>query len=314
MNKKVDIIIVNWNSGKLLLDCVESILNTNDLNENISNILVVDNNSNDNSISLIEKYKHEIIIINNNINLGFGKACNIGSKFSNSEFILFLNPDTRILDNSILEGVTFLEKNSEIFVLGCLQLGIDNKILHSCANLPNFSNSFNWLSGLSKINNRLFPDFHLNKFDYNKSNFVEHVMGSFYLIRRKIFMNLSGFDEDYFVYQEDTDLSKRISHLGQNRIFYNSEIKIYHESGGTSKNILGKRIYYSISALLIYSKKHFEIHEYYLIKIFGIFISPFLRLIFSISKLSYKDVKSCFVAYYYLYQSIFKNLYKKIYS
>ena len=301
--KRVDIIIVNWNSADLLDKCLDSIRKTNQINGNISNVIVVDNNSSDNSIELLNKYEHKISIIKNNRNLGFGKACNLGAKASNSEFILFLNPDTKIENNCIVEAVDYLDKNIDISVLGCLQKGVNSKIISSCASLPNLRNSINLLSGLSKINNRLFPDFHLQNFDYSKSCYVEHVMGSFYLIRRNVFEKVGGFDEDFFVYQEDTDLSKRISLIG-GKIYFNSKIEIFHESGGTSKNIIAKRVFYSLEALLKYGKKHFKNVEYYVLLFFVLFVSPLTRLIYSLLKLSLNDCKESITAYYYLYSSM----------
>lgn len=301
--KRVDIVIVNWNSSELIDKCLDSICKTSHVNRYISNVIVVDNNSSDKSLEVLNKYENEIFVIKNSTNLGFGKACNLGAKVANSEFILFLNPDTQIVTNCIAEAVDYLDRDISISVLGCLQKGVNSKIISSCSSLPNLRTSINLLSGLSKISYKLFPDFHLKNFDYSKSCFVEHLMGSFYLIRRNIFENVGGFDEDFFVYQEDADLSKRIGLIG-GRIFYNSKIEIFHETGGTSKSIIAKRVYYSLKALLLYGKKHFNIVEYNILLFVVLFISPFTRLIYSATKLSFNDCKDSIRAYYYLYRSL----------
>ena len=97
----VDIVIVNWNAGSYLQDCIKSIIDNK--NENIGDVLIVDNGSTDNSLSLLPNDKTYINIIREKINHGFGKACNIGAKYTDSKYILFLNPDTKINESSINE-------------------------------------------------------------------------------------------------------------------------------------------------------------------------------------------------------------------
>jgi len=102
----LDIIIVNWNAGQLLRDCVESIEKTKQNNFVLERIVVVDNASTDGSLNYLEDRKVAVHSIRNESNLGFGAACNQGAKDSQSDYLLFLNPDTRLFDNSLNRPMT----------------------------------------------------------------------------------------------------------------------------------------------------------------------------------------------------------------
>lgn len=308
MNTKpfLDIIIVNWNSGFLLNKCICSIINAG--NEELQKIIVVDNASTDESLSYISE-NNKIEIIRNQINNGFGFACNQGAKLSNSEYILFLNPDTEVRVNTIVESLEFIENNPSINVLGCKQVDKHGTILRTCARFITLSRYFNKLTGLSQLLPNTFYNYHMHEWDHSTSKEVDHVMGSFYLMKREDFFALDLFDEDYFVYLEDLDLSYRVKKKN-GKIYFNADIEIYHETGGSSKNVKAKRLYYSLNSLLVYGKKHFSKIRYVILCILVLLVEPFLRLSFNICRLNFKGVKETIIGYKLLYNNYF-NVYEK---
>lgn len=299
MNKNpyIDIIIVNWNSGILLSKCINSILNSN--REVNYKIIIVDNNSTDNSLNDIVK-NDRIYIIRNTINLGFAVACNQGAKYGNSEYLLFLNPDTEVRYNTLALSLKFMTENAFISVLGCKQVDESGSTLRTCSRFITLSNYINKLTGLSKLSAKMFPDFHMTDWEHNMSMPVNHVMGSYYFIKREKFIALDLFDEDYFVYLEDLDFSYRVKKSCGN-VFYNTDIEIYHETGGTSKNVKAQRLFYSLNSTLIYGKKHFSKVNYSILLLLVLLIEPISRVLFNLIGLNFKGLIETLVGYKMLY-------------
>jgi|ERR1035437_306715 GT2 family glycosyltransferase len=256
----IDIVIVNWNAGDLLLNCVKSVLKS-DLSNNSYSLYILDNNSTDSSISHLENISNNVHIIRSNENLGFGKACNQGVRNGNSKYILFLNPDTLVEQMTITDSVNFLENNPDITILGCKHYDENGKTRISCSRFPTFRHSLNDIFGLSKILPKLFkPATLMTDWDHMESKFVDQVMGAFFLIRRTDFEKVKGFDEQFFVYYEDSDLARRIINNGGS-VFYNSEISIFHKGMGTTKEISGRRLFYSLRSQLKYHRKYFNVYQ-----------------------------------------------------
>lgn len=282
------IIIVNWNSGIQLKECVESVKKSSFENSILNKVVVVDNDSKDNSLELVEALNFEKLeIIKNNENLGFGKACNIGAKDSSSDFILFLNPDAMVYEDTFHKLFDYIEKNdnSDVVVYGVQLIGDDGKVQRTCARFPNLSNFLVKVLGLNKLNSKYFETYHLEEWNHNETKQIDHVIGAFYLIKREIFNSINGFDERYFVYFEDLDLSKRVHDSGY-RTIYLSEIQAYHKGGGTSEQVKALRFFYSTRSSLIYSFKHLGIFKSIIFMFFVYFIEPFTRTAFLVLKRS----------------------------
>ncbi|MFC0184907.1 hypothetical protein SAMN04515674_11030 [Pseudarcicella hirudinis] len=294
----LDIIIVNWNSGELLSKCIVSIFNS-DLNDISLNIIIVDNASTDDSLLRIPKDK-KIKIVYNEKNRGFGAACNQGVKAGNGKYILFLNPDAEVRKDTIANSLDFLQKNLKVTVLGCRQVDEFGNTLRTCANFISRSNYFNKLVGLSKVLPQIFPDYHMTGWDHNSSREVDHVMGSYYLITREKLVKLNSFDEQFFVYFEDLDLSYRVKKQG-GIVYFNADIEIYHETGGTSKKVKAERLFYTLDSLLCYGKKHFSKFDYFILKCIVFGVEPFFRCFLHIINFNFRDIKMTFSGYKMLY-------------
>lgn len=273
-----DIVIVNWNSSDLLFglipQCLELI--------GVGSIIIVDNNSdkkNQANLKIISKLSDKIVIIENDKNLGFGAACNIGARETGEEFILFLNPDIQFVDNLILRNSMLEMIQAEASVLGVMQIDEHGEVHRSCARLPDLKMILGESSGLSRIFPKIFPSYFMSDWNHLDSRYVDHVIGSFYLIKRKNFVSIGGFDERFFVYYEDLDLSCRILKSG-GKIYYSSNNKVIHEGGGTSKNVKSTRIYYSQVSRLKYSLKHFNKSAYMVYASFSVTLEYVIRIVY----------------------------------
>jgi GT2 family glycosyltransferase len=303
------ILIINWNSGDLLLKVLRS-LSDSSFDRSKYHVYIVDNGSDDNSLSLIKGLDLNITIIQNKVNLGFGVACNIVLKNYPSEYILFLNPDVQLFPESLEKAMEFIILNPSIDILGVLNYDLNGKVAKSCARLPTTLRLINDALGLSKIAPKVFkPGTTMTDWDHLNSCEVDHVIAAFMLCRYQILKKVGFFDEDFFLYLEDLDLTKRIKDSG-GKIFYNSEISIIHEGGGTSKKIKGKRLFYSLSSRVIYCRKHLNRFSTAVLVIVSISIEPFLRICQLIFSLKFAEIRTVIMAYWDYDKWLFKSLFK----
>lgn len=301
MLRKVDIIIINWNSGSQTMEAVAPYLNYK--NANICcNVIIVDNASTDKSFQLFEDSIKNVIY--NTKNKGFGKACNQAFDQSDADYILLLNPDT-LSDPSVLENlVEFLEKNPEYAITGPQQHDQNGTVLKTCCRFPNFKRSIFELLGLSKVFPKVFTSFLImTDWDHLQSRDVDHIMGSYMLIRKSVIDKVGFMDDDYFVYLEDVDLSKRINNAGF-KSYYNSEYSIYHEGGGTGQKSESKRLFYSLASRRLYWKKHLGGIKAFILTSVSIIAEPLLRVIDSLIKEKKLGLKKICKAYYFYIKTI----------
>lgn len=308
MQSKLDIIIVNWNSGNLLSECIHSINNTIQNNFILNRVVVVDNASSDNSLDNLDYKNLPIVIIRNTKNLGFAKACNQGADKSNADYLLFLNPDTRLFSNSLSVPINFMgkEENENIGITG-IQLRDENNIVSkNCARFPSALKMAYMSFGLD----RLFPKFFLPHFmvewDHLDNRLIDQVMGSFFMIRRELFEILGGYDERFFVYYEDLDLSFRAKQIGK-QSYYLADASIYHKGGGTSDKIKSLRLFYILRSKLLYAKKHFNISSYFFVLLFTFIPESVIRILSLFIKGRIKSSGDVITAYKMLIESLLKK-------
>jgi GT2 family glycosyltransferase len=306
MNPTLDIIIVNWNSGDYLFECISSIKNAYHPSYSLCNIVIIDNASQDGSLHKIENLDLPIKLIKNSLNLGFSKACNEGAKNSKADYLLFLNPDTRLYNDSLYKPILFLQdfSNRNIGIAGVKSIDEQNNVNRNCASFPSPVKFIYMSLGLDKLFPKIFPDHFITQWDHLDNRIVDQVMGSFYLIRKSLFEKLNGYDENFFVYYEDLDLAYRANKLGY-KSYYLANATIYHKGGGTTEKVKAIRLYYILYSKLVYCKKHYNTLTYYLIFIFTIFIEPFPRIIDAMLKGSKGDIWGIIVGYKKLLHRIF---------
>ncbi len=254
---QLSIVIVNYNSAFLLGQCLDSVKKASAGIE--TEIIVVDNNSTDVSLDhLPDKFTNVKFIYNSN-NIGFAKACNQGSRISSGKYLLFLNPDTIISETSLADCISFFELHPDAGAVGVRMLDSNGKFLkESKRGVPTASTSFYKLFGLTAIfpASGTFAKYYQSHLPEKANNPVEILSGAFMMIRRDVFEKTKGFDEDFFMYGEDIDLSVRIRQLGYKN-YYLGEIAITHLKGG-STTYNHKYIKDFYDAMNLFVKKHYR--------------------------------------------------------
>jgi N-acetylglucosaminyl-diphospho-decaprenol L-rhamnosyltransferase len=291
----IDIVIVNWNAGTQLRECLDSLIQYGKTSPN--QIILVDNGSIDNSIDNIESMDLPIVVIRNVTNRGFGAACNQGAALAKSEFILFLNPDTRLFKDSLTIPISFMQQpnNSNIGICGIGLVDECGKPSTSAARFPTLQVMAGKILGLSKLLPSVFPPHLMISSVLQESGLVDQVIGAFFLIRSDVFKLCNGFDERFFVYFEEVDLSLRAKQRGYSSYFL-SEVSAYHKGGGCSERIKAKRLFYSLRSRILYAQKHYTKIEFLALLALTTIELP-LRLAQNIMKLSWLDIKNTSTAY-----------------
>lgn len=288
----VDVVVVNWNAGLQLHECISSLYEFG--SGEISSITVVDNGSTDGSADHLES--KGVILFNAGENLGFGRACNIGATRGTAEFILFLNPDAAVYPDTIVRVVEYMSSLSNKHVGVCGVQLIDEKghVSRSCTRFPTVKNMLAHSLGID----RFIPSagYFMAEWDHCNDRSVDHVIGAFYFIRRDIFEQLNGFDERFFVYLEDLDLSRRVKELGSS-IEFLASIQAFHKGGGTSEQVKATRLFYSLRSRIIYCYKHFDVLSSTLILFNTIAVESILRMIQAAFRRSRTAIKETFSAY-----------------
>jgi len=284
MNNSLGIIIVNFNSGKLLKNCIDSIFNS-DISKISLRVVIVDNNSKDDSLDIARKQDGQLKIIKNKQNKGFGKACNQGSELLfDKDFLLILNPDTIIEKQSLVQSLKFLIKNKNVSILGACHLNEFNNISPSCSRTPTVTTIIWDILGLSKLFPWLFkPATVMTDFDHKSSCYVNQVMGAYMMMQRKIFEDLKGFDTRFFVYYEDADFAYRAKKIGYNT-YYNSDIRITHIGRGTTAKISDKSLFYNLRSRIQFVNKHYGAFKGNIILFMTLTIEPITRILYNLIK------------------------------
>ncbi|MCF6317550.1 MAG: glycosyltransferase family 2 protein [Marinosulfonomonas sp.] len=299
----IDIVIVNWNSGTQLSECVRAVGSHNQ--GLVQSIIIVDNNSSDGSLDHLEENLIPVHIIRNSENRGFGVACNQGAALATSEFILFLNPDTVIFERSLQVPYDFMvvEKNQDVGICGIQMIDEAGGVLRHCARFPTPLSYLVHAFGLSST--RLFAPLgiHMREWDHLSTRSVQHVIGAFFFVRRSLFEELKGFDPRFFVYLEDVDFSYQ-AHLKGWRTVYLADAKIFHACGGTSRQIKARRLFYSLRSRLIYGQKHFSYPGIAMLYLVTLGIEPLTRLIQALASGKFQNIRNVLRAYGMLLSSL----------
>jgi N-acetylglucosaminyl-diphospho-decaprenol L-rhamnosyltransferase len=247
------IVLVNYNGSKFLYNCLDSIKRL--LVSCTYEVIIVDNCSADDSVKIIRDNFTSFKLICSPNNLGFCKANNLAAKHSQSEYLLFLNTDTILIENTPKILSDYLKQNENVAVVGSRVTFQDGSYQLSCGNLPNLAVEF-----LDKIRYRLDNKWHsiFSTFydrQYSTVKEVGWVTGACLMMRRDVFEQIGGFDENFFMYFEDKDLCKRVKELGYKVVYY-PKTTIIHLLGGSSHGIKKSVHKYYRDSQLYYYQKH----------------------------------------------------------
>lgn len=253
----ISIVIVNYNTKKLTIDCLKSILDSNIISS--FEIFLVDNNSSDGTVEAVKAKFQDVRIIENKENVGFSKANNQAINLSNGRYILLLNSDTIVKDRTLDTMVRFMDEYADVGASGCKVILPDGSLDKAChRGFPTPSASFYHLTGVAKRfpNNPHFNKYHLSYLNMNEIHEIDCLVGAFMLVRREAIEQVGQLDETFFMYGEDIDWCYRIKKAGW-KIYYYPGVDIIHYKGASSRKKPFKIVYEFHRAMYVFHKKHF---------------------------------------------------------
>jgi GT2 family glycosyltransferase len=231
----VTVIIPSWNAKGFLQECIKSIIRET-IHYRIK-IIVVDNASTDGSPEMVKDQFPQIKLIINKENLGFAKACNIGMGLAKGKYIVIVNSDVIVGNECIDRMFKYMEKHSEIGILGPKILGQDGMVQRSCMGFPTLWNSFCRALALDTIFPRakLFGGQLMTYWSHNSIRSVDIINGCFWMVRQEALKQVGLLDESFFMYSEDKDWCKRFTNAGWEVVFF-PDAEAIHYGGGSSLN------------------------------------------------------------------------------
>ena len=295
----LDIVIVNWNTGHQLRDCLPTISIASPPDAiHLQRCIVVDNASQDGSADGFDDSSLSPLLIRNHENKGFACACNQGAGEGESEYILFLNPDSRLFPDSLMKALRFMEeKRSErIGILGIQLVDEKGVIQRNVARFPTPKSLLYQMLGLDHLWPGRFPSHFMTDWDHRDTREVDQVTGAFYLVRRRLFEELQGFDEQFFMYFEELDFAFRAKQAGW-KTYYLADAQALHYGGGASKQIIAKRLSYVLNSRIRYVAKHYGNRAAILILIASFLVEFWARLGWSVIHLSWENFIGTIQAY-----------------
>ena len=256
--KKLSVIIVNYNVKYFLEQALHSVVRA--IKNVDSEVWVVDNNSVDGSREMVETKFPTVNFIANSENVGFSRANNQAILKSHAEYILLLNPDTVLQDDTLEKCIGFMDFKSDCGALGVRMIDGKGKFLpESKRGLPSPAVAFYKMTGLSALfpKSRKFGHYHLKYLSENENHEVEVLSGAFMMIRKSVLDKIGLLDESFFMYGEDIDLSYRITQAGFKN-YYFSETTIIHYKGESTKKRSANYVKVFYNAMVLFAQKHYS--------------------------------------------------------
>lgn len=306
MNKDLSVIIVSYNVKHFIEQCIRSVIAAS---EGLSvEIIVIDNNSTDGSVQVIKSLFKQVILIENSENIGFGKANNQALKIAKGKYILFLNPDTIVANDCFKICFDHMEKHSETGACGGKHLNAQGEYLpESKRGLPTPWVSFCKLTGLTRLfpKSKTFAAYYLGHLSNCDVQNIEVLSGAFMFIRHDLLKKIGGFDERYFMYGEDIDLSYEITKLGFKLQYLPQALLLHYKGESTRKNTI-KHIQTFYGAMSLFADKHFS-NQYKVSFGWAVKLAILIKSFFMILKKAFFsigipliDALIIFVGYYFL--------------
>jgi len=252
----VSVIIVNTNEKAMILNCLRSVHEkTRDLE---FEIFVVDNASTDGSVEAMKEQFPDVHVVENKVNVGFSAACNQPTDLCKGRNILYLNPDTLVLNNALKDMSDFLDHNHKVGSVGCKLLNIDGSLQPSCRNFLTNRNLLlqhilPWRKLFPKLAGKLILEF----WSHDQIREVDWIIGACLMVKRHVIDEVGLKDEDFFMFHEETDWCYRSHICGWKTVFLPTS-SIIHFGGHTTKAIWGRKL-----VLRYYEGKHLFIKKHY---------------------------------------------------
>lgn len=257
---QLSIIILNYNVRYFLELCVLSVKNA--VQNLDAEIIVIDNNSQDDSCEMMKNRFPNIKLIENKENVGFPKGNNIGVSQAKGEYICILNPDTVVAEDTFIKVLAFAKKQNDLGIIGCKLIdGTGNFLPESKRGTPTPFVAFTKITGLYKLFPKTFGQYYAQHLSENETGKVEILVGAFMLMKRNLYNEIGGFDENCFMYSDDIDLSYTALKTGKSNYYFHDTSVIHYKGESTVKDgIYMKR---NQEAMNFFFKKHFRVSFFF---------------------------------------------------
>ncbi len=253
----VSIVIVNFNVKYFLEQCLlavrKAIIGLD------AEIIVIDNNSSDGSLEYLQSEFKDVCFFLNKVNTGYAHANNLGWKMAKGDFVLFLNPDTLISEDCILQSLSIFQNMPKVAAVGIRMIdGCGNFLPESKRGFPSPAASFYKFCGFSSLfpKSPIFSRYYLGQLPDNQNNIVDVLSGAFMMVRKSVLEITNGFDESFFMYGEDIDLSYRMQQFGYSNFYLANSSIIHFKGESTPKDKTYIKHFHN--AMLIFVKKHYK--------------------------------------------------------
>lgn len=265
----VDIIIVDWNAGEVLGDCLRSVFEADTTGVTIDRVVVVDNASTVHRRAAPDpaaQWADRVTLIRNATNRGFAAACNQGARGSRADYLLFLNPDTTLDASALGVPAAFMSaaNHQDVGICGVRMVDATGATVPSSRRFPTLAGAIGEPTGLSRLWPSMFPPLVLKPSAAADPVDVDQVIGAFFFIRRQLFEELHGFDEQFFVYYEEVDVSYRARQRGF-RSVYLPAASAFHYGGFSSNQARFFRLFQSVRSRARYARKHWSRRDRFLL-------------------------------------------------
>ncbi len=251
-------IIINYKNSAPLKDCLASVYQT--VQEIDFEVIIVDNSENDPGLQHLKKLYSKAQFISNSSNVGFAKANNQAAKIAQGNVLIFLNPDTILSDQAINSMHKHFCSHKEIGALGPKVVNPDGSLQYSCRRFPTlWTGLFNRYSILSRLfpENRFTRQYLMRDFDHNEIRQVDWLSGCCLMVSKNIFEQSHGFDEKYFLFNEDVDLCRTIKQAGKEVVYF-PEVTVTHQVSTSNSKTTARVIIQRHLGMMHYFKKHHE--------------------------------------------------------
>jgi GT2 family glycosyltransferase len=253
---QLSVIILNYNVRYFLELCVLSVENAI---QNIdAEIIVIDNNSPDDSCEMMKRRFPNVKLIESKINSGFPKGNNIGVADATGEYICILNPDTVVAEDTFTKVLAFAQKQENLGIIGVKLIdGKGNFLPESKRGVPTPFVAFTKIAGLYKIFPQIFGKYYAQHLSENETGKVDILVGAFMVMKRELYIEIGGFDEDCFMYSDDIDLSYMALKKGKSNFYFHETSVIHYKGESTIKDETYMKRFQE--AMNFFYKKHFEV-------------------------------------------------------
>ena len=275
---QLSIVILNYNVRYFLEQCVRSVENA--IKNLDAEIIVIDNNSSDDSCEMMKQRFSHIKLIENNQNLGFPKGNNIGVAQAKGEYICILNPDTAVAEDTFMRVLAFAQKQSDLGIVGVKLIdGTGNFLPESKRGIPTPWVAFTKITGLYKIfpKSRIFGKYYAQHLSENETGKVDILVGAFMMMKRDLYNEIGGFDENCFMYSDDIDLSYRVLKEGKSNYYFHETLVIHYKGESTVKDETYMKRFQE--AMNFFYKKHFKVSFFFFVFMkMGILFFSFVKM------------------------------------